>query len=114
MLRCPEHVALHEVVVAAELVEIHVGGSDHPNVSVGEPPAQNEGDLLQTPVEPLGPLRLQSHLLLEVLHQHRGDRLKLQDTTVTHCSNMKNMINFPESEVNRCLRTDPFYIFGIV
>lgn len=83
MLWCPEHVALHKVVVAAELVEIHVGGSDHPNMSVGEPLAQNEGDLLQTPAEPQGTFVLQSHLLLEVLHKHRRDRLKQQDTGTT-------------------------------
>lgn len=65
----PEHVALHKVVVATELVEIHAGGSDHPDVSVGETSAQGEGHLLQTPGEPLGSLRLQSHLLLEVLHK---------------------------------------------
>lgn len=83
VLWCPEHVALNKVVVAAELVEIHVGGSDHPNMSVREPPAQNEGDLLQTPAEPQGTLVLQSHLLLEVLHKHRRDRLKQQDLGTT-------------------------------
>lgn len=71
MLRCPEHIALHKVLVAAELVEIHVRGSDHPNMSVRETSAQGEGDLLQTPAEPLGSLGLQSHLLLEVLDKHR-------------------------------------------
>lgn len=74
MLRCPEHVALHEVVVAAELVEIHPRGSDHPNMSARETTAQGERDLLQTPGEPLGSLMLQSHLLLEVLHKQHTDR----------------------------------------
>ncbi len=69
VLRCPKHVALHKVVVAAELVQIHVGGSDHPNMAVRETAAQGEGDLLQTPAEPLRSLRLQRHLLLEVLHK---------------------------------------------
>lgn len=81
MLRSPEHVALHEVVVAAELVQIHSGGSDHPDVSVGETLAQSESDLLQTPAEPLSSFRLHGHLLLEVLTQQQagGDGLKLQD-----------------------------------
>lgn len=73
VLRRPEHVALHKVVVAAELVEIHVGGSDHPDVLVGEAAAQGEGDLLQTPAEPLGPVLLQGHLLLEGLHGDKRD-----------------------------------------
>lgn len=68
----PEHVALHKVVVAAELVKIHAGGSDHPDVSVWEALPQGEGHLLQAPGEPLGSLRLQSHLFLEVLHKHIG------------------------------------------
>lgn len=71
VLWCPKHVALHKVEVAAELVEIHVGGSDHPDISVGKTLAQGEGHLLQTPGEPLGSLRLQSHLLLEVLHKQK-------------------------------------------
>lgn len=73
VLRRPKHVALHKVVVAAELVEIHVRGSDHPDVMVGEAAAQDEGDLLQTPAEPLGPIWLQGHLLLEVLHEDTRD-----------------------------------------
>lgn len=72
VLRRPEHVALHKVVVAAELVEIHVRGSDNPDVLAGEAPAQDEGDLLQTPAEPLGPVRLQGHLLLEGLHEDKN------------------------------------------
>lgn len=71
VLRCPEHVALHEVVVAAELVQVHVRGSDHPDVAAGEPAAQDEGDLLQAPAEPLGSVRLKSHLLLEALRRQR-------------------------------------------
>lgn len=75
VLRGPEHVALHKVVVAAELVEIHAGGSDHPNVAVRETPAEGEGDPLQAPGEPLGSVGLHSHLLLEVLKHTRKERL---------------------------------------
>lgn len=67
VLWCPKHVALHKVVVAAELVQVHVRGSDHPDVVAGEPAAQDEGNLLQTPAEPLGTVWLKRHLLLEVL-----------------------------------------------
>lgn len=68
VLRRSEHVALHKVVITAELVEVHGGGSDHPDVSVREAMAQHVGHLLQTPANPLGCIRLQSHLILEVLH----------------------------------------------
>lgn len=68
VLRRSKHVTLHKVVIAAKLVEIHGGGSDHPDVLVREAVAQPEGHLLQTPAKPLGCIRLQSHLILEVLH----------------------------------------------
>lgn len=64
----PKHVALHKVVITAKLVEIHGGGSDHPDVLAREAVAQHVGHLLQTPANPLGCIRLQSHLILEVLH----------------------------------------------
>ncbi len=79
VLRCSEHVAHHKVEVAAELVEIHPRSSDHPNMSVRETSAQGEGDLLQTPGEPLGSLVLQSHLLLEVLHKQYTDNFHKYD-----------------------------------
>lgn len=71
VLRSPEHVALHKVLVAAELVQVHARGSHHPHVSIRETAAQSEGDPLQAPGEPLGTLRLQRHLLLEVLHREK-------------------------------------------
>lgn len=71
VLRRSKHVAAHKVVVAAELVEVQGGGSDHPDVLVGEAVAQRDGHLLQAPAEPLGGIRLQSHLILEVLREDR-------------------------------------------
>lgn len=68
VLRRSKHVALHKVLITAELVEIHGGGSDHPDVMVREAIAQHVGHPLQTPAHPLGCIRLQSHLILEVLH----------------------------------------------
>lgn len=104
MLRSPEHVALHEVVVAAELVQIHSGGSDHPDVSVGETLAQSESDLLQTPAEPLSSFRLHRHLLLEVLTQQQagGDDLKLQE-------NFHTLININVTSGGKIQRVDSFY-----
>lgn len=84
MLRSPEHVALHEVAVAAELVQIHSGGSDHPDVSVGETAAQSESDLLQTPAEPLSSFRLHRHLLLEVLTQQTSRRRRFKAGQLSH------------------------------
>lgn len=77
MLGRSEHVTAHKVVVAAKLVEIQGGGSDHPDVLVGEAAAQRDGHLLQTPAEPLGGIRLQSHLILEVLHEERAHQERL-------------------------------------
>lgn len=98
MLRRSEHVALHKVVVAAELVEIHAGGSDHPNMSVREAAAQYEGHLFQTPLEPLGSIRLQNHLLLEVLH------------TMEHNRTLKDAEHKVTQEVTSSQPSNTFYL----
>lgn len=74
VLWCPKHVAFYKVVVAAELMQVHAGGSNHPDMVVWEALAQGECDVLQTPGEPVASLRLSGHLLLEVLQNQHKDK----------------------------------------
>lgn len=74
MLGRSKQVAFHKVVIAAELVQVHTGGSDHPHVAVREAATQGESDVLQAPGQPLRPLWLEQHLLLEVLGMRDGQR----------------------------------------